>query len=75
MFVNGLGCITAACWSITGKQTLALHLSVTADSRLAGMFWGFVLVEIFVGFNDVVFCSVLILKKCEVVMFKSGYCV
>lgn len=73
VFVKGLCCITAACWSIARKQTLAFHLSVgtTADSRLAGMF----LVEIFVGFNDVVFCSVLILKKCELVMFKSGYCV
>lgn len=35
----------------------------------------FFLVEIFVGFNDVVFCSVLILQKCELVMFEWGYCV
>lgn len=32
----------------------------------------FFLVEIFVGFNDVVFCSVLILQKCELVMFEWG---
>lgn len=65
MCVNGLCCITAACWSIAGKQTLAFHLSVTADSRPAGMFWRvwfvvfFFLVEIFAGF-DVMLCSAVL---------------
>lgn len=75
MFVNRLHCITAAWWSITGKQTVAFHLWVarTANSRLAGMFGVFV--EIFVGSNSIVFWSVLILKKFEFVIFKLGYCV